>query len=139
MKKTFNKILNIRLLIVVMVFNYSTVLFSQNNDWIAPPASDNITSPYKGDAKALDKGKKIYYQICATCHGRSGVGDGPGGKSFNPKPADHTSEKVQKQSDGALFWKITKGRGDMPTYEQLLSKTQRWQVIEYIRKLGESN
>ncbi len=89
-----------------------------------------------GDAKALAKGKKIYFQICAACHGRTGVGDGPSGEEFNPKPADHTSKKVQQQTDGELYWKITNGRNDMPNYDQLLSKTQRWQVVEYIRQLN---
>ena len=59
-----------------------------------------------------------------------------GAKALDPQPADHTSDKVQKQSDGELFWKITNGRGEMPVYSQLLSKTQRWQVIEYIRLLN---
>jgi len=104
-------------------------------DWKAPAEYVDITSPVKGEAKALSKGKKIYNQICANCHGRTGVGDGPGGKAFDPKPADHTSEKVQDQTDGELFWKITNGRGEMPVYSQLLSKTQRWQVIEYLRTL----
>lgn len=136
MKPKVNIIFRLSLTVVLLLILYS---FSyQKNDWIAPLESDKLISPIKNDEKVLAKGKKIYYQICATCHGRSGVGDGPGGKTFNPKPADHTSEKVQSQSDGALFWKITKGRGDMPTYAQLLSKTQRWQVIEYIRKLGEN-
>lgn len=133
MKMKINMIIKVSSLIVIIFLSYSSS--GQTNDWIAPPENINRVNPLKGNAKALVKGKKIYYQICATCHGRSGIGDGPGGKTFDPKPADHTSEKVQKQSDGELFWKITNGRGDMPTYGQLLSKTQRWQVIEYIRLL----
>ncbi|RLD27660.1 MAG: cytochrome c [Bacteroidetes bacterium] len=128
-----NMVIKVSTLFIIILLSYSAS--SQTSDWIAPPESINLINPLKGDEKALVKGKKIYYQICATCHGRTGIGDGPGGKTFDPKPADHTSDKVQKQSDGELFWKITNGRGDMPTYGQLLSKKQRWQVIEYMRLL----
>ena len=134
MKTKINSVSKINLLLIIIFLSYSS--YSQTGEWKAPPEYVNITSPVKGDANAPVKGKKIYYQICANCHGRTGVGDGPGGKDFNPKPADHTSDKVQKQSDGELFWKITNGRGDMPVYSQLLSKTQRWQVIEYLRTLN---
>ena len=119
-----------------MIFFLSYSSYGQTSEWKAAPESINLISPVKGDVKAPVKGKQIYYQICANCHGRTGIGDGPGGKTLNPKPADHTSAKVQKQSDGELYWKITNGRGEMPTYAQLLSKKQRWQVIEYIRLLN---
>ena len=133
MKMKINMVFKISSFFAIIFLSYSS--YGQTNDWIAPPENIDLINPLKGDEKAQKKGKQIYYQICATCHGRTGVGDGPGGETFDPKPADHTSKKVQKQSDGELFWKITNGRGDMPTYGQLLSKTQRWQVIEYIRLL----
>lgn len=133
MQTKINTTFKISSLIAIIFLSYSS--FGQSSDWKAPAEYVDIVSPLKGDAKAPVKGKKIYYQICANCHGRTGVGDGPGGQAFDPKPADHTSDKVQNQKDGELYWKITNGRGDMPTYGQLLSKTQRWQVIEYIRLL----
>ncbi len=45
--------------------------------------------------------------------------------------------KVQEQSDGALFWKITNGNPDrgMPSFSQL-PELQRWQLVLYLRKLG---
>ncbi|RLD26731.1 MAG: cytochrome c [Bacteroidetes bacterium] len=133
MKTKRNMVIKVSTLFIIILLSYSAS--SQTSDWIAQLESTNLINPLKGDTKALVKGKKIYYQICAICHGRTGIGDGPSSKNFNPKPVDHTSDKVQKQSDSELFWKITNGRGDMPSYGQLLSKKQRWQVIEYIRLL----
>ena len=43
---------------------------------------------------------------------------------------------VKKQSDGALFWKLTEGKAPMPAYDKTLSETDRWQVINYLRTLG---
>jgi hypothetical protein len=50
------------------------------------------------------------------------------------KPADWTSAKVQAESDGELFWKITNGRGPMPPWKSLPEK-DRWEVVNYIKTL----
>jgi hypothetical protein len=47
-----------------------------------------------------------------------------------------TSPKVQEQADGALYWKITKGRAPMASFKTLLTDDQRWHVINYIRTLA---
>lgn len=39
------------------------------------------------------------------------------------------------QSDGALFWKMTHGRGNMPPFKEALSENQRWQLVSFIRKI----
>jgi mono/diheme cytochrome c family protein len=43
---------------------------------------------------------------------------------------------VKKQTDGALYWKISNGRGNMPPYKEALSDEQRWQLVVYLRELG---
>ena len=52
------------------------------------------------------------------------------------KPADLSSDHVQSQTDGSLFWKILSGRGMMPSTQATLSDEQRWAVIDYIRTLA---
>ena len=59
-----------------------------------------------------------------------------GAAALNPKPADHTSAKVQSQTDGAIFYKITTGRLPMAPYKDVLNDTQRWQLVNYIRTLA---
>jgi mono/diheme cytochrome c family protein len=55
--------------------------------------------------------------------------------ALNPKPADWTSKRVQDDTDGELFWKITTGRGAMPPWGQL-PESDRWALVQYIRSLG---
>lgn len=107
-------------------------------DWKAPAEADRISNPLQGNAEASEAGKKIYVQFCVVCHGAKGKGDGIAGMSLNPKPANHTSQKVQAQSDGAIFWKITTGKPPMAAYKGILTDTQRWQLVNYIRELGKS-
>ncbi len=39
-----------------------------------------------------DKGKALYAQQCASCHGASGKGDGPAAGALNPKPTNLTDK-----------------------------------------------
>lgn len=104
--------------------------------WVAPAWADTIKNPFAQEEDAIALGKKVYNKYCWTCHGKSGKGDGPAGANLNPKPKDHTGTEIQQLSDGALFWKITKGNTPMPSYEKLLTEEQRWQAVNYIRELG---
>lgn len=107
--------------------------------WVAPASADNVANPLKGQADAAAAGKKLYATYCAVCHGDKGKGDGIAAAGLNPKPADHTSAKVQGQTDGAIFWKITTGRApiaSMASYEKTLTETQRWQLVDFIRTLA---
>jgi len=73
---------------------------------------------------------------CVPCHGNKGKGDGVAAAALKPKPADHSSQKVQSQTDGAIFYKITTGRLPMAPYKDILNTTQRWQLVNYIRTLA---
>lgn len=106
--------------------------------WEAPAWTDTLTNPLKGNKDAIEKGQELYSQFCAVCHGVEGKGNGAGGYKIVPAPADHTSKKVQKQSDGAIFWKISTGRLPMSPYEKILSEEQRWQLVNYIRTLKQN-
>jgi len=46
-----------------------------------------------------------------------------------------TSKKVQSESDGEIFWKITTGHNAMPSWKHL-SEQDRWALVRYIRSLG---
>jgi len=100
-------------------------------EWKAPVTAKATKNPVKGVGSA----KKNVETNCATCHGASGKGDGPAAAALPaPKPADWTSAKVQAESDGELFWKISTGRGAMPPWKHLPDK-DRWEIVNYIRTL----
>jgi mono/diheme cytochrome c family protein len=100
-------------------------------EWKAPAEAKNLKNPVKGVGNA----KKNIEVNCVSCHGPGGRGDGPAAAALPPpKPADWTSARVQSQTDGELFWKITNGRGAMPPWKHLPEK-DRWEMVNYIRTL----
>jgi glucose/arabinose dehydrogenase len=94
----------------------------------APASAQTIKNPYTESAQAIDAGKALFAQSCASCHGPAGAGMG-NVPSLVTGPA-------QTASDGAIFWYITKGDVDngMPSWKSL-SEDQRWQVVSYIKSL----
>ena len=102
--------------------------------WTAPPSEKSKKSPVAASPKALEQGKKVAQVNCVSCHGKGGKGDGAAAAALNPKPADWTSKKIQGESDGELFWKITNGRGAMPAWRHL-SENDRWALVQHIRTL----
>jgi mono/diheme cytochrome c family protein len=113
-----------------LVVGGAGLLWAQG-EWSAPADAKAVKSPVKGVGNA----KKSVETNCVTCHGPGGKGDGPAAAALPPpKPANWTTAKVQKQSDGELFWKITNGRGAMPPWKHLPDK-ERWEMVNYIRTL----
>jgi len=108
--------------------------------WKGPVEAEKLNSPFSlDDEKIIGKGEKIFGKMCWTCHGENGEGDGVAGENLAPKPSNFTDKEIQSQSDGAFYWKITHGRGNMIAYEDALSDDQRWQLVAFIRSLGAEN
>ncbi|HRD53009.1 MAG TPA: cytochrome c [Flavobacteriales bacterium] len=103
--------------------------------WKAPAEADHLKDPMASNPKAAVIGGKLFQSLCWTCHGLEGRGDGPNAAVLKVKPADLGSAPVQDQTNGALYWKITHGRGEMASYEQVLGREDRWALAHYIRTL----
>ena len=112
---------------------FGGVAFAQG-PWTAPAAEKAKKNPLPADKKIVDQGQKVAQINCVSCHGAKGKGDGAAAVALNPKPADWTSSRVQDESDGELFWKISNGRGAMPPWKHL-PENDRWAAIRYIRSL----
>jgi mono/diheme cytochrome c family protein len=126
------------ILIVFVLFGFMRINISQEQDrWVAPSSAKEIKNPVsdKKISSSAKKGAKIFKQYCVVCHGDSGTGDGPGSKALNPKPANLTSNLVQKQVDGEIFWKISNGRNAMIKWDPIIPEKDRWDCVNYIRTL----
>lgn len=91
-------------------------------------------------APDLQKGAKLYQNLCASCHGVSGNADGPLSAKLNPPPialADHS--RAQERSIFALQQIITHGveGTSMPGFAEL-SEGDRWALAYFASTLSYS-
>jgi len=114
--------------------------------WIAPPA-DYADKHWTGwdEKQAGERGKAIYQQRCAYCHGADGKGTGPLADRLEHKPADLTNNfhTAPGKGDAYLFWRITEGgtaepfrsqKSAMPAFAMVLDESQRWDVLTYVHQ-----
>jgi len=108
------------------------VLAHEKTGWIAPEEAKKMKNPVKATKASIQKGKEIYEKTCALCHGAKGDGKGPAGAGLNPKPTNFMESHGEKMTDGEHFWKITTGKGAMPSFEKDLTAEERWHMINYV-------
>jgi mono/diheme cytochrome c family protein len=104
--------------------------------WQAPASQAQKKNPVSASQSSLAAGRKIYLKRCASCHGKTGNGDGPDAVDLGIHPAKFSDPSLRQESDGALFWKITVGKKPMPDYGDRLSPADRWNVINFLRTLA---
>ena len=114
----------------------SALATGDGKPWLAPAAQSKVRNPISPNESSLAAGEKIYMKRCAACHGKTGNGDGHDAVDLGIHPAKFSDPKLRGETDGALFWKITVGKKPMPDYGSRLSKTDRWNVINFLRTLA---
>ena len=120
---------------LILIFSLAVVVPTSAHEktgWIAPAEAGKIKSPIEATKASVEKGKEVYEKKCSSCHGTKGDGKGPLSSGLNPKPTNFRGSHGEKMSDGEHFWKITNGRGAMPSYAKDLTEEERWHVINYI-------
>ncbi len=135
--KTLSKIT----LLLIAFLSMSFALKSTSQDpWDIPAKYKSMKNPTDAsDKEGVLDGKYIYAKQCASCHGKSGMGDGSKAEDLEGYLGDFSDpEFFEEQTDGELFYKISKGRGDMPTFEKKIKSTEDiWLVINYIKTLAD--
>lgn len=96
-------------------------------------AGRTVINPVKADQKSIARGKQVYDVHCLVCHGATGKGDGLVGKKFVPPPMDLSTDYVQLQADGQIFYTITHGGVAMPFYREAIVSLDRWHIINFIK------
>ena len=105
------------------------------HEWNAPEKAARRKNPVPKNAAAIERGQKLFQQFCASCHGKSGRGDGPLAAALTPKPAN-LAVRAGMHTDGDFAWKIANGRGVMPAFKDQLQENQIWELTHFIQSLG---
>ncbi len=95
----------------------------------------NPTDP--DDPESLARGEELYMRFCVVCHGPDGIGANAYIADKHPiLPAYNLSGPiVANYSDAYIYTMIRVGRGLMPEYGSRISEFDRWNVVNYVRKL----
>ncbi|PZR37951.1 MAG: cytochrome C [Azospira oryzae] len=125
------------LLLAATVALYSFTLVYQSKEWVVPETAKKVKNPTdKSSKEDLAIGKSLYAKHCQSCHGKEGYGDGPKAKELKGEVGDFSTTEFQSQTDGALFYKMTTGRDDMPAFDKKIPDAEdRWLIVNYIRTL----
>jgi mono/diheme cytochrome c family protein len=106
----------------------------QQKPWPVPDKDKNMKNPVAGNAAALAEGKTLYVTHCKSCHGTKGLGDGTKAATLKTEAGDFSKPDFQGQTDGALFYKTSEGRDDMPGFKKKIPDAEeRWSIISYLR------
>lgn len=131
--KTF-KILTIIGIVSFAFYSFTNLV---QEEWKVPAKYQNMKNPTDPN-EDLDIGKILYDKHCKSCHGNEGYGDGPKADEMKGDLGDFSTAEFQAQSDGALFYKTTIGREDMPEFtKKMPDDEERWLVVNYMRTLKE--
>ncbi|HPE74985.1 MAG TPA: cytochrome c [Draconibacterium sp.] len=98
-------------------------------DWEVPADQKDIKNPLEYNLANVKKGKELFYQNCKSCHGDPGKNNV---LPLVPPPVDIASEKMQKNTEGEIYYKISTGRAGMPQFKATISDDDKWRIVNFI-------
>lgn len=130
-----SKVLSVVAIATVVVIGMSFRLI-QSKPWTVPDKDAKTANPVKTSAASIAAGKALWSEHCSSCHGKSGLGDGNKAAQLETQPTDFTKAAFQSQPDGALFYKVSVGRGDMPSFKKKIPEQEEiWNLVNFMRTL----
>lgn len=123
-----------RILFILPAIFCGTMLLSAQTQWEVPEEAHEKLSIQVFDEDIELEGQLIYSISCTSCHGT------PTEANFtmmSPPPGDISEERFIIQKDGDLLYKIQKGRGSMPAFENTYSEPEIWSLVAYMRSFHE--
>jgi mono/diheme cytochrome c family protein len=89
----------------------------------------------------IENGRSAFSHYCVACHGLDGQNTGvPFADQMSPPVPSLKSVSVQSYTDGQLMWVIENGISPsaMPASRGILTETEMWSIVVYIRHLPEA-
>jgi len=108
---------------------------SQDIKWKVIGVSGLVLAPHLWPN--LHRGKKLFGENCAKCHGPTGQGDGPLAKDHDPRPSNfHEPEKMSKMTAFQMFNAIRLGvSGTAMAAHTTFSDPEVWDLAFFVHSL----
>lgn len=94
-----------------------------------------LTNPLPFTHRTAERGRKVFNDHCAVCHGQVGNGVPLLSRAYGAKPSNLLSNEVVARPDGYFYGVIVKGKNAMPSYAADLDEDDRWAAVQYVRIL----
>lgn len=102
----------------------------RGQDWVVPEERRGRLSTFPFTDETRKEGERLYNINCLSCHGTPGKNNYI---ALEPSPGDPATEKIQRNSDGEIFHKVSAGRGQMPSFRSVLTTEEIWKIVSYVR------
>lgn len=120
----------------LFLLNAAFMYQGDNKPWPVPDKASKTPNPVKTGSESIAAGKALWSQHCSSCHGKAGLGDGSKAAQLKTEVPDFSKAPFQSQSDGSLFYKISEGRDEMPSFKKKIPDSEDiWNLVNYLRTL----
>ena len=94
---------------------------------------------YPPETPSAARGRALYDEHCASCHGQHGDGKGPAAAGLNPPPASFADGQfIRGETPYDFYHVISLGKRNtaMPAWDESLTVQERWDLVSYLWTLG---
>lgn len=94
-------------------------------------------APQRGRAAQVERGRAVYADRCARCHGADGQGRTRLGETLEPPDfSDPAWQRSRSRNNARMIASVTNGLGGMPAFKKKLSRQDIAASVAYVRTLG---
>ena len=122
-----------KLLFISSIFLIFSVAGTGQSKWEVPANFRNLKNPVAKSDDSNRAGMANYNKYCASCHGKTGLGDGVKSRALKTFPGDFSKPEYQDQTDGEHFYKTKTGKGEMPKYDGKIPDEEIWNLVNFMR------
>ena len=94
-----------------------------------------LSNPLPLTQTIAERGRKVFGDHCAICHGLVGDGVPLLSRAYGGKPGNFLSDAIRARPEGHLYGVLMLGKNAMPSYAADLDADDRWAAVHYIRIL----
>jgi mono/diheme cytochrome c family protein len=115
---------------------------------VAGAAACSLAPKSVADPQSVARGKPLYLNNCAPCHGAGGEGDGPLAREYDPPPTNLVASgfrvstrdidvviEIPHYSSRVIKERATTGNREMPAWNEILTEQEIDDVVAYVRHL----
>jgi mono/diheme cytochrome c family protein len=92
-----------------------------------------LSNPLPLTQAIAERGRRVFNDHCAICHGTVGNGVPLLSRAYGGKPGNFLSNEIRARPDGHYFGVLMLGKNAMPSYAADLDEDDRWAAVHYIR------